>query len=99
MGIYINGTEMPTAGNVMLVFPSGNVKTIRVEGNIVCGEGKAVLADVTPVVRGKWVKNGDNQPMSCDTVYCCSICGKGRYLYGFPNFCPNCGARMEVEHE
>ena len=45
-------------------------------------------ADVRPVVRGVWVKNGWSIR--------CSICG-----YDMPfatrNFCPNCGARMEEE--
>lgn len=43
-------------------------------------------ADVRPVARGVWVKNGWSIR--------CSICG-----YDMPfatrNFCPNCGARME----
>ena len=43
-------------------------------------------ADVRPVVRGVWVKNGWSIR--------CSICG-----YDMPfatrNFCPNCGACME----
>lgn len=47
---------------------------------------------------GKWVECGDNQPYSCDTVYCCSSCGKGRWLYNFPHYCPNCGAEMEVDN-
>lgn len=43
-------------------------------------------ADVRPVARGVWVKNGWSIR--------CSICG-----YDMPfatrNFCPNCGTRME----
>lgn len=45
-------------------------------------------ADVRPVVRGVWVKNGWSIR--------CSICG-----YDMPfatrNFCPNCGADMREE--
>lgn len=45
-------------------------------------------ADVRPVVRGTWVKNGWSIR--------CSICG-----YDMPfatrNFCPNCGADMREE--
>lgn len=47
-------------------------------------------ADVRPVVRGVWVKNGWSIR--------CSICG-----YDMPfatrNFCPNCGAWMRGEND
>lgn len=47
----------------------------------------APAADVRPVVRGVWVKNGWSIR--------CSICG-----YDMPfatrNFCPNCGAEMRA---
>ena len=47
-------------------------------------------ADVRPVVRGVWVKNGWSIR--------CSICG-----YDMPfatrNFCPNCGADMRGESD
>lgn len=48
-------------------------------------------ADVRPVVRGEWVKNGWSIR--------CSIC---RYDMPFStrNFCPNCGADMrEADHD
>lgn len=45
-------------------------------------------ADVRPVVRGEWMKNGWSIR--------CSVCG-----YDMPfsvrNYCPNCGAVMEGE--
>lgn len=48
---------------------------------------------------GRWVGNG------FDPLHC-SVCGKGSDgLLGIPwanksfNYCPNCGAKMEVEHE
>ena len=51
---------------------------------------KIPAADVRPVVRGKWVKNGWSIR--------CSVCG-----YDMPfatrNFCPNCGAMMEEADE
>lgn len=47
----------------------------------------------------RWVGNG------FDPLHC-SVCGKGSDgLLGIPwanksfNYCPNCGAKMEVEHE
>ena len=52
-------------------------------------------ADVQPVVRGKWVNVFD-----IGTV--CNQCGYDIEAHGYdlctdgePNFCPNCGARME----
>ena len=45
-------------------------------------------ADVRPVVRGKWIKNG----WSIN----CSECGFDM-PYTIRNFCPNCGAKMDLE--
>ena len=50
-------------------------------------------ADVRPVVRGKWVADGDGYHWT----YNCSVCG---WKDGYPfnerhNYCPNCGAMME----
>ena len=54
-------------------------------------------ADVRPVVRGKWID-------TCVRDWTCSVCkGKidkvrhvdGYYYKDLPNFCPDCGARME----
>ena len=49
-------------------------------------------ADVRPVVRGKWIADGDGYHWT----YNCSICG---WKDGYPfnerhNYCPNCGAMM-----
>ena len=53
-------------------------------------------ADVRPVVRGKWIdQRADSER--------CSACGVRFYISALfavggnnePNFCPNCGARME----
>ena len=45
-------------------------------------------ADVKPVVRGKWIYDGD-----------CLICSHCRTAYTFSgsNYCPNCGADMRGE--
>ncbi len=52
-------------------------------------------ADVRPVVRGRWIKCGDNQPMSNDKVYCCSNCkGNKRLEWHLKPFCEDCGADM-----
>lgn len=51
-------------------------------------------ADVVPVVHGWW--NADET---------CSLCGEKstegldatKWDYWFPNYCPNCGAKMDLE--
>ena len=51
--------------------------------------------DAQPVVQGKWIEDGDNQPSSCDKVYCCSNCKKNRrFAWQFKPFCEDCGAKM-----
>ena len=49
-------------------------------------------ADVRPVVRGKWISEGDGYHWT----YNCSICGwKDGYQFNERhNYCPNCGADM-----
>lgn len=54
---------------------------------------KLPAADVRPVVRGKWISDGDGYHWT----YNCSICA---WKDGYPfnerhNFCPNCGAKMQ----
>lgn len=51
-------------------------------------------ADVAPVRRGRWIE----KPYLLGTSRFCSRCGEN---YGMPHaiyrYCPNCGARMDVE--
>lgn len=61
---------------------------------------KAPLADVTPVVHGRWIK--DNDSFQTDDYYCCyfdytcSECGEiVNDRYKLPNYCPDCGAKMD----
>ena len=61
---------------------------------------QAPAADVAPVVHGKWVKAHWRNSVSCAN---CSICGFEAYHCDFRgaqktyNFCPNCGAKMDLE--
>lgn len=53
----------------------------------------APVADVEPVVHGRWISDGDGYHWT----YNCSICA---WKDGYPfnerhNFCPHCGARMD----
>lgn len=52
-------------------------------------------ADVAPVRRGYWKRDQDNRPT-------CSECSEEPYRksnYCPPNYCPNCGAKMEVPND
>ena len=44
---------------------------------------------------GKWVDTGDMAEYWAEE-YQCSICGAKDHWH---NYCPNCGARMEIENE
>lgn len=55
----------------------------------------APAADAEPVVHGRWISDGDGYHWT----YNCSICA---WKDGYPfnerhNFCPNCGAKMDLE--
>ena len=62
-------------------------------------------ADVRPVVRGKWLTGNDNPRTYGRIRAMCGRCGAfalaemvntGSYKEQLSNFCPNCGAKMEV---
>ena len=50
-------------------------------------------ADVAPVVHGRWIASHDE--------FCaCSICKYPVYVgWNQTNYCPNCGAKMNLEEE
>lgn len=54
---------------------------------------KVPAADVTPVVHGEWlcVETDDEQ------FFLCSVCNNKEYWES--NYCPNCGAKMDVEYD
>lgn len=49
------------------------------------------VADVAPVVHGKWIWCGADKWNDC---YECSECGK--LATDDSNYCPNCGAKMDL---
>ena len=70
---------------------------LKAKGGICVSLANLQKADVVPVVHGKWKKIG-----VWGRVYRCNQCGNfldfdgvnaGR---GDANFCPNCGAKMDV---
>lgn len=55
-------------------------------------------ADVAPVVHGRWVERQAPHAMGGVSAKC-SACGKSVQYLGNPlNYCPNCGAKMEVDN-
>ena len=60
-----------------------------------------VSADVAPVVHGEWILVGTNEhDYETSVEEKCSLCG--RYVYRYDtepqdNYCPNCGAKIEVK--
>lgn len=67
------------------------------------GEVEAPTTDVVPVVRGEWILQGENEhDYETSLEEKCSLCG--RYVYHYDtqpqdNYCPNCGAKMDLEGE
>ena len=56
----------------------------------------APSADVEPVRHGEWIeRKGELHPLEMDGV--CSICGHTTSFYRFHNYCPNCGAKMDLD--
>ena len=52
-------------------------------------------ADVAPVRHGRWVEKGK---YTFGIMYDCSLCENRILDNGHPwNYCPNCGARMDLE--
>lgn len=49
-------------------------------------------ADVVPVVHGKWIGYDDTERFTAQ----CGLCGNVIDTRFGSNFCPNCGAKMDV---
>ena len=72
-----------------------NVSVVRIE------DINAIpAADVVEVVHGRWEWYKSPVCLSGDLYYRCSICGESdpwqMTTRGHANYCPNCGAKMEV---
>ena len=55
--------------------------------------------DAVEVIHGRWIDRTNNCNGYVDYRYDCSVCGHIFWLGGFDslNYCPNCGARMDME--
>lgn len=58
--------------------------------------GKLPAADVAPVVHGRWIQVDSTK---CRCSHCDIIALIALYPHGDKNFCPNCGAKMDMEVE
>ena len=56
----------------------------------------APTVDAAPVVHGQWV-HVPSSDMMTGKAYKCSECNKMRYGSFMPNYCGNCGAKMDGE--
>lgn len=54
------------------------------------------IADVVPVVHGRWIHDGRRVKNGIDWCHC-SECGKSDTLGARTNYCPNCGAKMDLD--
>ena len=48
--------------------------------------------DAEPVKRGRWIK-GENWSVTCSVCGCLAIAHDGK------NYCPNCGAKMDLRED
>lgn len=51
------------------------------------------IIDVAPVVHGRWIMHDDEFGLTCE----CSACHIE--TMGDGNYCPNCGAKMDLEED
>ena len=54
------------------------------------------IVDAVPVVHGRWIELGSDD--TDDFCWKCSNCNEVQFEYpGRNNYCPNCGAKMDLE--
>lgn len=56
----------------------------------------APTIDAAPVVHGRWIAVPSSDMMT-GKAYKCSECNKMRYGSFMPNYCQNCGAKMDLK--
>ena len=106
MGVYIKGMEMPENSICVEIFSDGGVHEFA-DPRIIGLASSVDIEDMPsakPVQkRGRWIKDFD-----VPFYWKCSECGaylfwrKEGYLLrenDYPNYCPNCGAKMDMEGE
>lgn len=83
-------TAIDAVNNVYYDTPDINLSADKLEAALL----GIPSADVVPVVHGRWETNSDRP----DTLIC-SICkcGFDMWKHDPHNYCPNCGAKMDLE--
>ena len=61
---------------------------------IKCFVEQMPTVDAAPVVHGRWIAVPSSDMMT-GKAYKCSECNKMRYGSFMPNYCQNCGAKMD----
>ena len=96
MAAYIDREATVESLNALKPFlrDKGQVQLLRRVMNHI---SKIPAADVKPVVHGRWVLIERTIGMK---TYRCSECKdedfwNTRFVFGYENYCPNCGARMD----
>ena len=56
-----------------------------------------MLKDAVPVQRGRWIEHEIPDEPLYGTDYECSVCGK--FHHDNWNYCPDCGAKMDLEEK
>lgn len=75
----------------------GKDKDCRVWAKAICVLHDMPTADVAPVVHGRWLGWGKGGTPTYENYGTCSMCGEDAEIYtGHRNYCPNCGAKMDV---
>lgn len=54
-------------------------------------------ADVAQVVHGRWEWVGPYRYNEDGLIGTCSSCNNRVRFFAYPNYCPNCGAKMDLE--
>lgn len=95
MAEYIDRKALENA--MTIAAANGKEKDCRVWARAICLLYDVQTADVEPVVHGKWVY-GEDVDIEC------SVCGRdalteGDYRQVRSNYCPHCGAKMDLEEQ
>ena len=76
--------------------PVRNEQRVTVDADDVqFGVDKIPSADVAPVRHGRWIETGKG--LLGTASYKCSDCEFPMPFYNGYNYCPNCGAKMDLE--
>lgn len=78
-----------------------NCKVIEIADGAQECENYLPTADVAPVKHGRWIEIIGMAPPEYHNLHCCSICGdlamQRNHRELLTNYCPNCGAKMDLE--